>query len=69
MLVSTIDDGNKIIIFGGRDEHNAFCRTVEIFDPETKRVKQYFRDIEFVSVFNPCMQFKTDTVVALGMNN
>ena len=69
MLISTIDTGNKIIILGGRDQNNAFCRNIEIFDPKTGHVELYRSNVEFESVFNPCVHFRNDTIVALGLNN
>ena len=69
MIISTIDAKDKIVIFGGRDENNNYCKDIEIFDPKTRRVELYHSNIEFVSVFNPSAQFKNDTIVALGLNN
>ena len=69
MIISTIDAGDKIVIFGGRDEANAYCRNIEIFDPKTRHFELYQSNIEFVSVFNPSVQFKNDTIVALGLDN
>ena len=69
MIIQTIDSGDKIVIFGGRDQSNAFCHNIEIFDPKTRQAELYHSNIEFVSVFNPSVQFKNDTIVALGLDN
>ena len=71
MIISTIDDGDKIVIFGGRekDKNNAYCRDIEIFDPKTRHVELYQSNIEFVSIYNPSVQYKNDSIVAIGLDN
>ena len=67
-IISTVDDGNKIVILGGRDQNNAYCQAIEIFDPETRNVELFHSNIKFVTVFNPSVQCSKDTIVALGLS-
>ena len=68
MIISTIDAGDKIVLLGGRDQNNAYCKNIEIFDPRTRHVELYHSNIEFESINNPSVQFNSDTIVALGLN-